>query len=61
MVLITIIEVDTSEFGMMTFTHSLQRRGLTWVVLQYSPTMTLAKGSDSPEASEPIKDLAWYM
>ena len=33
----------------------------TWVVLQYSPMITLAKGSLRPDASEPIKDLAWYM
>ena len=34
---------------------------LTCVVLQCSPKMTLAKGSDSPDASEPISDRAWYM
>lgn len=34
---------------------------LTWVIRQYSPTITLANGSERPEASEPIKDLAWYM
>ena len=33
----------------------------TWVVLQYSPMMTRANGSDNPDASDPIKDRAWYM
>ena len=31
---------------------------LTCVDLQYSPTMTRANGSESPDASDPIKDLA---
>ena len=30
----------------------------TWVVLQYSPQMTRAKGSDNPEASDPISERA---
>ena len=29
--------------------------------MQYSPQTTLANGSERPDASEPIKDLAWYM
>lgn len=33
----------------------------TCVVWQYSPTITLANGSDSPDASDPIRDLAWYI
>ena len=33
----------------------------TWVTLQYSPQMTLANGSDSPEASDPMRERAWYM
>ena len=33
----------------------------TWVVLQYSPIMTLANGSLKPDASEPINERAWYI
>ena len=38
------------------FTYSF-----TCVVLQYSPQTTLANGSESPEASEPMRERAWYM
>ena len=35
-----------------------QGKKFTCVILQYSPTITRANGSDNPEASDPIKDLA---
>ena len=34
---------------------------LTWVILHHSPMMTRANGSLNPDASEPIRDRAWYM
>ena len=46
--------------GLSLHEHNSHHK-FTWVVLQYSPMITLAKGSLRPDASEPIKDLAWYM
>ena len=34
---------------------------LTWVILHHSPIITRANGSLNPDASEPIRDRAWYM
>lgn len=47
-------EKISSEFELFFSSH-------TWVVLQYSPMIILANGSDRPDASEPMRDRAWYM
>ena len=39
----------------------LRVSSITWVQTDWSPNAILANGSESPDASEPIKLLAWYI